>query len=78
MTFEAQRRDLAAYRRVNGIYNWVAKTLGIAFVDPSSWIKDGAFGRDELRLNRRGAGRLGHVYCRMCNLGGERCTWGNK
>jgi hypothetical protein len=57
--------------------NWAAKTLGIAFVDPNSWIKDGAFGRDELLLNRRGARRLGYLNCTMCNCSGERSTMGN-
>jgi hypothetical protein len=26
---------------VNGRYDWVAKTLGVSFVDPNSWIEDG-------------------------------------
>lgn len=78
MTFEAQRRDLVAHGRMNDTYNWVAKTLGITFVDPNSWIKDVAFGGDELLLNRRAARRLGHLYCRPCNFGGETSTRGNK
>lgn len=63
---------------MNDTHDWVANTLGIAFVDPNSWIKDGDFGRDELHLNQRGARRLGHFCCRMCNFGGERSTRGNK
>jgi hypothetical protein len=69
---------MAVHRRVNDTYDWVAKTLGIAFVVSNSWIKDGTFGRDEMHLNRRGATRLGHLYCRMCNFGRERSAKGNK
>jgi hypothetical protein len=37
---------------VNDRYDWQAKTLGVYFVDPNSWIEDGDFGRNGLNPNR--------------------------
>ena len=44
------------------IARWAANALGLTFVDPNSWIKDGDFVRDELHLNGRGKRRLGQLY----------------
>jgi hypothetical protein len=75
-----RRRDVP-WRRVgtvNDRYGWVAKTLGVYFVDPSSWIEEGDFDGDGLHRNRRGARRLGHLYPRVCGFGGEGPTGRNK
>jgi hypothetical protein len=48
-----RRRDVP-WRRIgapNGRYNWIAKTLGIIFVDRNSWIEGWDFGRDGLHIN---------------------------
>ena len=37
---------------------WIAKTLGVEFVDPKSWLDDWDFARDGLRINLRGSSRL--------------------
>ena len=68
-----RRRDVTGrrLRAVNDIYDWVAKTLGVSFVDLNSWIEDGDFDRDGLHLNRRGAKQLGHLYSRVCGSGDE-------
>jgi hypothetical protein len=33
-------------------YDWIAKTLGVTFVDPNSWFEDWDFARDGLHINR--------------------------
>jgi hypothetical protein len=48
--------------------DWIAGALGITFVDPNSWIEDGDFARDGLRLNGRGKKRLGHLCARVSGL----------
>jgi hypothetical protein len=49
-----RRRDMTwpLIGAVNDKYNWVAKSLGVSFVDPNSEIKDGNFCRDGLHLDR--------------------------
>jgi hypothetical protein len=40
------RRKDVAWRRIgvlNGRYDWIAKTLGVTFVDPNSWLEDWDF-----------------------------------
>jgi len=59
------RRVVAANYRLG----WVAGTLGVTFVDPNSWIRDGDFGKDGLHLNRRGTKQLGEIYSRVCERG---------
>jgi hypothetical protein len=37
-----RRRDVS-WRRIGALndrYDWIAKTLGVAFVDPNSWIEE--------------------------------------
>jgi hypothetical protein len=38
----------------NDRFDWVAKALGLTFVDPNSWLSDGDFAIDGLHLNGRG------------------------
>jgi hypothetical protein len=54
---------------LNGRYDHRAKTLGVTFVDPNSWIENWDFGRDGLHINRSGARRLGQLYSRVCDFG---------
>ena len=42
-------------RVLNDRYDWIAKTLGVTFVDPNSWLEDWDFARDGLHINPRGA-----------------------
>ena len=69
-----RRRDVSWQRigAVNSRYEWVAKTLGVIFVDQNDWVEDWDFGRDGLHINRRGAGHLGQLYRRVCGVGGGR------
>jgi len=46
---------------VNDRYDWIAKNLGVTFVDLNSWIERGNFGRGQLNINRRGVSQLGHL-----------------
>jgi hypothetical protein len=39
---------------LNDRYDWVARTLGVTFVDPNSWIENWDFGRAGLHINRSG------------------------
>jgi lysophospholipase L1-like esterase len=55
---------------INNRYNWVAKTLGVTFVDPNCWIDDWDFARDGLHINRRGSRKLGQLYSRVCGTSG--------
>lgn len=67
-----RRRDVS-WRRIGALndrYEWIAKTLGVTFVDPNSWIEDWDFGRDGLHINRSGARRLSKLYSRVCGLDG--------
>ena len=69
-----RRRDVSWRRNgaVNSRYEWVAKTLGVTFVDPNSWVDDWDFGRDCLHINQIGAKYLGQLYSRICGIGGGR------
>jgi hypothetical protein len=62
---------MAAHRIVNDRYDWIAKTLGVTFVYPNSWLEDWDFTRDGLHINRRGARRLSQVYSRVTGLCGR-------
>jgi hypothetical protein len=67
-----RRRDVP-WRRigaVNSRYDWVAKPLGVTFVDPNSWVENWDFGRDGLHINRNGARRLSQLYSRVFGFGG--------
>jgi hypothetical protein len=57
---------------LNSKYDWIAKTLGITYVDPNSLIENWDFGRDGLHINRSGARRLSQLYSRVCGFGGRR------
>jgi hypothetical protein len=62
-----RRRDVS-WRRIrarNYRFDWVANALGLTFVKPNSWIKDGDFARDGLHLNGREKSRLGQLYSRV-------------
>ena len=50
---------------------WVVNTLGVTFVDPSSWV-DWDFSRAGLHINRRGARQLGQLYVRVCGISSGR------
>jgi len=52
-------------------YDWIAKTLGVIFDGPNSWLEDWDFARDGLHINRRGARRLSQLYSRFGGLGGR-------
>jgi hypothetical protein len=48
------RRRHVSWRRIralNGRYDCIAKTLGITFVDPNSWIENWDFSRYGLHIN---------------------------
>jgi len=42
---------MALYWSHESRYEWVAKMLGVTFVDPNSWVDDWDFGRDGLHIN---------------------------
>jgi hypothetical protein len=67
------RTDVAWQRigALNDRYDWIAKTLGVTFVDPYSWLEDWYFARDGLHINLRGARRLSQLYSRIGGLGGR-------
>jgi hypothetical protein len=48
-----RREDVSWWRigAVNNRLEWVANTLGVTFVDPSSWVDDWDISRDGLHLN---------------------------
>ena len=68
------RRDVSWRRTgaVNSRYDWVAKMLGVTFVDTNSWVDDWDFGRDGLHINRRGARHLVQLYSGVCGTDGGR------
>lgn len=69
------RRADVSWRRIGALndrYDWIARTLGVTFVDPNSWLEEWDFARDGLHINRRGATRLGQLYSRVSGLGGRR------
>ena len=65
-----RRRDVSWRRTgaVNDRFDWVANALGLASVDPNSWIEEGDFVIDGLQLNGRGKRRLGQLYARVSGL----------
>ena len=51
------RQTDVAWRHIgalNDTYDWIAKTLGVTFVDPNSWLEDWDFARDGLHINQIG------------------------
>lgn len=67
-----RRRDVS-WRRIGAInsrYDWIAKTLGVTFVDPNSWVENWDFGRDGVHMNRSGTRRLSELYSRVCGFSG--------
>ena len=56
---------------MNDILEWVARNLGATLIDPSSWIRDGDFGKDVLHLYRNGTRQLGDLYSRVCKINSE-------
>ncbi|XP_021927639.1 uncharacterized protein LOC110833640 [Zootermopsis nevadensis] len=67
-----RRRDVS-WRRIGALndrYDWIAKTTGVTFVDPNSWIDDRDFGRDGLRIYQGGSRRLSQLYSRVCGFCG--------
>ena len=68
------RRTDVAWRRIGALndrYDWIAKTLGVTFVDPNSWLEVWDFAKDGLHINQRGARRLSQFYSRIGGLGGR-------
>jgi lysophospholipase L1-like esterase len=68
------RRTDVSWRRtgaLNDRYDWIAKTFGVTFVDPNSWLEDWDFARDGSHINRTGARRLSQLYSRVGGLGGR-------
>jgi hypothetical protein len=65
-----RRRDVSCryIGALNVRYDWVARAMGLTFVDPNSWIEDGDFARDGLQLNGRGKRRLAQLYFRDSGL----------
>ena len=53
---------------LNGTFDWVANALRLTCADPNSWIGDGDFARDGLRLNGEGNRGLGQIYARVSVL----------
>ncbi len=69
------RRAGVSWRRIGALndrYAWISRILGVTFVDPNSCLEDWDFAKDGLHVNRRGARRLGQLYCRVSGLGGRR------
>jgi hypothetical protein len=63
-----------AWRRIGALndrYDWIAKILGVTFVDLNIWIEDWDFARDGLHINRRGARRLNQLCSGVGGLGGR-------
>jgi hypothetical protein len=68
------RRNDVAWRRIGTLknrYDWIMKTVGVAFVDANSWLEDWDFATNGLRINRRGARRISQLYSRVGGLGGK-------
>ena len=66
-----RRRDVS-WRRIgaaNDRLEWVARSLGVTFVDPNSWVEDQDFNGDRLHLNRTGAQHLGQLFEMVCGVG---------
>jgi hypothetical protein len=63
------------WRRIGALdarYDWIAKILGVIFVDPNSWTENCNFGRGGLHLNQCGARTLSRLYSRVRGFGGGR------
>jgi hypothetical protein len=63
-----------AWRRIgvlNDRHDWIAKPLGVTFVDQNSWLEDWDFARERLHINPRGARQLSQLYSRVGGLGGR-------
>jgi hypothetical protein len=68
------RRKDVSWRRIGEAIDrleWVANTLGVAFLDHNSWVDDLGFSGDGLHLNRKGARHLGQLFERVCDVGGR-------
>jgi hypothetical protein len=68
------RRTDVAWRHIGALndgYDWIAKTLGITFVDPNSWLEDWDFAKDGLHINYIGARRISQLYSGVSGLGGR-------
>jgi hypothetical protein len=66
------RRTDVSWRRIGALndrYEWIAKTLGVTCVDPSSRLEEWDFAKNGLHINRRGAIRLSQLYSRVSGLG---------
>jgi len=60
----AMWRADVSWRRIGALndrYDWIAKTMGVTFMDRNSWLVDSDFARDGLHINRRGARPLSQV-----------------
>ncbi|KAK7874572.1 hypothetical protein R5R35_013142 [Gryllus longicercus] len=64
-----RRRDMRwqRIRAINDNFDWVARCLGVLFVDPNSWVYEDDLDVDGVHLNHMGARRLGSLYCRICH-----------
>jgi len=62
---------MAAHRSFTRQNDWIAKTVGVTFMDPKSWLEEWDFARDGLHINRRGARRLSQLYSRAGALDGR-------
>jgi lysophospholipase L1-like esterase len=72
--FWVLRRTNVSWRRMGTLYDrydWIARTLGVTFVDSNIWLEDWDFARDGLHVNHRGARRLSQLYSRVSGLGGR-------
>ena len=67
-----RRRDVSWKRigALNDRLDWVAKAVGLMFVDPNNWIKEDDFSGDGVHLNPRGKRHLGNLYARVGGLEG--------
>jgi hypothetical protein len=66
------RQTDVTWRRIGALndrYDWIAKTLGVTFVNPNSWMEDWDFVMDRLHINKRGARRVSQLYSRFGGLG---------
>jgi hypothetical protein len=72
-----RRRDISwrSIGAVNDRLGWVANTLGVAFVDPNSWMDDWGYSGDGLHLHQRGAQQLGQLFERVSGADGVGQEW---
>jgi len=57
---------------ISSRYEWVARMLGVTFVDPKSWVNNWDSGRDGLHINQSGARHIGQLYSRVCGISSGR------